>query len=216
VFTGIIEQAGAVTAIEAVEGGASLQVAAENLDDRLREGDSVAVNGVCLTVVELTEGGTGMALRFQAVAETLRRSNLGDLRVGDRVNLERPLRAGGRLDGHIVQGHVDGVCRLASVEPEGNSYRIRFAVPPDLLRYVVEKGSIALDGISLTVAAVGADWLEVAIIPHTWQVTNLHFRKPGDRINLEVDILAKYVERLLGGFLPPNARSGTDRSGTER
>ncbi len=195
-FTGIIELAGRVAQLELREDGARLVVEAPGLTPAV--GDSIAVNGVCLTVVECGSG----ALSFDAVQETLRRSNLGALRPGDRVNLERPLQAGGRLDGHIVQGHVDAVGTLVSMVDEGNARRVRIEAPSELMRYVVEKGSIAVDGISLTVAAVGDDWLEVVIIPHTWDVTNLVSRRVGDRLNLEVDLLAKYVEKLLQGRLP--------------
>jgi riboflavin synthase len=193
-FTGIIEQAGTVERIDATDAGARIVVDAGHLAGGCSIGDSVAVNGVCLTVVERE----GPRLQFDAVQETLRRTSLGDLLSGSRVNLERPLRADGRFDGHIVQGHVDGTALLTGVAEEGNSRRLRFTAQPDLLRYVVEKGSITVDGISLTVAAVEEHWFEVVIIPHTWEVTNLGTRSAGDRVNLEVDILAKYVERLLG------------------
>lgn len=192
-FTGIIEHAGTIEAIQVREDGARLVVNAGPLADHSRLGDSVAVNGVCLTVVDPQIG----CLSFDVVLETLARTSLGALKEGSRVNLERPLRAGGHLDGHIVQGHVDDTAVLESVAPEGNGYRLRYRPAPDLLRYVVEKGSICIDGISLTVAALGDDWFEVAIIPHTWEVTNLRERQPGDRANIEVDVLAKYVERLL-------------------
>jgi riboflavin synthase len=194
-FTGIIECAGVVRAIEVRDDGARLVVAAPQVAETAGIGDSIAVNGVCLTAVELRDG----QVSFDAINETLARTNLGRLEVGQHVNLERPLRANGRFDGHVVQGHVDGIAELVSITPEGASYRLRLRLPADLLRYVVEKGSIALDGISLTVAAVGEDWLEVAIIPHTWQVTSLGHKTPGDTVNVEVDILAKYVERLLAG-----------------
>lgn len=194
-FTGIIESAGEVQAIEVSAEGARLVVQAPEMAATTGIGDSVAVNGVCLTAVELTGG----SIAFDAITETLRRTNLGALRVGQQVNLERPLRANGRFDGHVVQGHVDGTAELVSVTEEGAARRLRLRLPEELLRYVVEKGSIALDGISLTVAAVGDDWLEVAIIPHTWQVTSLGHKTPGDTVNVEVDILAKYVERLLAG-----------------
>jgi riboflavin synthase len=193
-FTGIIEHAGTIDAIQVREDGARLVVDAGPVADEARLGDSVAVNGVCLTVVESRDG----RLAFDAVLETLSRTSLGALKECARVNLERPLRAGGRFDGHIVQGHVDGTAVLDSVTPEGNGYRLRYKPPPELLRYVVKKGSICVDGISLTVAALGPEWFEVAIIPHTWNVTNLRERQSGDRANIEVDVLAKYVERLLG------------------
>lgn len=192
-FTGIIETSGEVLAIDVREDGARLQVSAPTIAAEARIGDSVAVNGVCLTVVDQRDG----ALAFDAVTETLSRTNLGALEAGQRVNLERPLRADGRFDGHIVQGHVDGVARLVFVIEEGNARRFRFEVPTELARYVVAKGSVALDGVSLTVAGAGEDWLEVVIIPHTWEVTSLGFKNPGESVNVEVDVLAKYVERLL-------------------
>ncbi|MFN3648103.1 MAG: riboflavin synthase [Armatimonadota bacterium] len=203
-FTGIIEEAGQVLRVQSQDEGARLELEAPAVAADVRLGDSVAVNGVCLTVV----AHEGPRLAFDAVRETLQRSNLGTLRPGHRVNLERPLRAGGRLDGHLVQGHVDGTGVLSSVVEEGGSHRLRFQALPSLLRYVVEKGSIAVDGISLTVAAVGPDWFEVVIIPHTWQVTNLSGRGLGETVNLEVDILAKYVERLLAGRLPDAGAPG--------
>jgi riboflavin synthase len=194
VFTGIIEHAGEVAGVEVREDGARLVVAAGPVAAGTRIGDSVAVNGVCLTVVEQE----GERIAFDAVQETLRRTNLGSLRVGERVNLERPLRVDGRFDGHFVQGHVDGTATLESITEEGNSRRLRLRAAAELLRYIVRKGSVALDGISLTVAAVAADWFEVVIIPHTWQVTNLGNQEPGAVVNIEVDLLAKYVERLVG------------------
>jgi riboflavin synthase len=192
-FTGIIETSGEVQSIEVREDGARLQVSAPTIAAEAGLGDSVAVNGVCLTVVA-TQGGS---LAFDAVTETLARTNLGELQPGHMVNLERPLRANGRFDGHIVQGHVDGVARLVFVIEEGNARRLRFEISPDLARYVVTKGSVALDGVSLTVAGAGDHWLEVVIIPHTWAVTSLGFKEPGASVNVEVDVLSKYVERLL-------------------
>jgi riboflavin synthase len=200
-FTGIIEEAGVVARLAVTDDGARLAIHAPGVAAETKIGDSVAVNGVCLTVVERE----GEQVSFDAVNETLRRSSLGTLRQGSRVNLERPLRANGRFDGHIVQGHVDATATLQSATDEGNSWRLRFSVATDLLRYVVEKGSITVDGISLTVAAVGADWFEVVIIPHTWEVTNLAERAPGDAVNLEVDVLAKYVERMLSHISPASA-----------
>ena len=194
-FTGIVEHAGEIARIDVREGGARLVVDAGPVASDAAIGDSVAVNGVCLTVVEKGDH----RLSFDAVNETLRRSNLGSLSVGDRVNLERPLRANDRFDGHVVQGHVDATGTLRSVTEEGDAWRLRFHAGPELLRYVVEKGSIAVDGVSLTVAALGEDWFEVVIIPHTWRVTRIGSTAPGATVNLEVDILAKYVERLLAG-----------------
>jgi riboflavin synthase len=156
-------------------------------------GDSITVNGVDLTVTTMTDH----QFTADASLETLSRSTLGELRIGSRVNLERALGVGERLGGHMVQGHVDGTAALVSTTPEGNAYRLRFRVPQDLMRYIAMKGSICVDGISLTVAGFGNDWFEVAVIPHTWRETTLGELKPGDRVNLEVDVLAKYVERLL-------------------
>src|SRR5205085_1764895 len=156
-------------------------------------GDSIAIDGVCLTVV----AHDGRTLSFEAVPETLARTSLGSLEAGSRVNLEPALRAGDPLGGHYVQGHVDGVGTVRSVEPEGDGKRIWTDAPAELLRYVVEKGSIAVQGTSLTVAAVGESGFEVALIPHTLEATTLGALEPGDQVNLETDVLAKYVEKLL-------------------
>jgi riboflavin synthase len=159
-------------------------------------GDSVAVNGVCLTAIEAGAGGVAV----DVVQESLDRSNLGDLEIGSRVDLERPMLASGRFDGHIVQGHVDGVGTVAAIEPEGDARRVRVEVSPKLARYVVEKGSVTVDGVSLTVTAVGTEpptWFEFVLIPHTLEVTVFGQRDIGDRVNLEMDVLAKYVERLM-------------------
>ena len=192
-FTGIVESLGTVTQITEVDRGRRLVLEAGDLTIGLEVGDSVAVNGVCLTAVEV--GPIGVTA--DVVAETLRRSNLGSIQAGDRVNLERPMRADGRFDGHIVQGHVDATGEVATVIPEGEGRLVRIAAPPDGLRYVVEKGSITVDGVSLTVTSVDADGFEVVLIPHTLSVTTLGLRRPGDRVNLEFDVLAKYVERLV-------------------
>lgn len=192
-FTGIVESLGTVARITEVAGGRRLVVGAGDLAIGLEVGESVAVNGVCLTAVEV--GPLGVTT--DVVAETLRRSNLGWVRVGDRVNLERPMRADGRFDGHIVQGHVDATGEVATVVREGEGRLVRISTTPGGLRYVVEKGSITVDGVSLTVTSVDADGFEVALIPHTLSVTTLGLREPGDRVNLEFDVLAKYVERLL-------------------
>jgi riboflavin synthase len=195
-FTGIVEESGRVAAVQVTPDGARLEIVAPLVAAGARVGDSVAINGVCLTATDVVEGLARLA--FDAVPETLSRTNLGALRSGDRVNLERPLAVGDRLGGHIVQGHVDGVGRIAALQPEGNATRVTIAAPETLMRYVVEKGSIAVDGISLTIAGVDGEQFSVAIIPHTWEVTNLSHRRVGDPVNLEVDILAKYVERLMG------------------
>jgi riboflavin synthase len=200
-FTGLVEEVGTLLSVRHSAGESRLAVRAPRVGPGGALGDSVCINGVCLTVVARSEG----RLEFEAVAETLRRSNLGELRAGDRVNLERALGAGGRFGGHIVQGHVDAIGRVTRIVPEANSHLVTVEAPPEVMRYVVEKGSIALDGISLTVAAVAGPTLTVAIIPHTWAQTTLADRKPGDRMNLEVDILAKYVERLLEARFGPSA-----------
>ena len=178
-FTGIVREQGRVAVPDA---GAQAAV-----------GDSVAISGVCLTVVAVEDG----ALYFDAVAETLRRSSLGRLEPGDAVNVEPALRAGEPLGGHYVQGHVDGVGRVRAIEPEGDSVRMSFEAPPDVDRYCVEKGSITVDGVSLTITAVAENGFSVALVPHTLTETTLGQLRPGDDVNLEVDVLAKYVERLL-------------------
>jgi len=183
-FTGIVEELGTV---EEREGGRFTFGASIVLED-LKVGDSVAVNGCCLTVVEIGEGWW----RADAVEETLQRANLADLRPGDRVNLERPVRLADRLGGHLVQGHVDALGEIVSPAPD-----LRIKAPTHLLKYVVTKGSITVDGCSLTVVDVFDDGFSVAIIPHTAEVTTLGRKGRGDRVNLEVDLVAKYVERLL-------------------
>jgi riboflavin synthase len=194
-FTGIVEGTGTVVALtrSGTGDGARLEVDAPWPPGELAVGDSVAVDGCCLTVVARTPGGFAADL----VAETLRRTALGRLTKGARVNLERPLALGGRLGGHLVQGHVDGVGRVLERRTAGESTELRVELPEDLARYVVEKGSIAVDGVSLTVAAVGPDWFTVALVPHTLAATTLGGRGPGDPVHLEVDVVAKYVERLV-------------------
>jgi riboflavin synthase len=186
VFTGLIREVGRVVSFD--DGRLTIEAAQE-----AALGDSIAIDGVCLTVVAHAQG----TLAFQAVPETLARTSLGTLEAGSRVNLEPALRAGDALGGHYVQGHVDGVGVVRSVEPEGEGKRIWVDAPAELMRYVVEKGSIALQGTSLTVAAVDERGFAVALIPHTLQETTLDGLAAGDQVNLEVDILAKYVERLL-------------------
>jgi riboflavin synthase len=191
-FTGIVEHRGSVLAVESANGGMRLVVDTGPLP-QIELGGSIAVNGVCLTGVE---SGPGQ-IAVDVVNETLSRSTLGELQPGDPVNLERPMAAGGRFDGHIVQGHVDGVGVIAAVEPEGQGKRMRLRVPDALNRYVIEKGSITVDGVSLTVAAVEGEEVDVALIPHSLQVTTLGLRAVGEKVNLEVDLIAKYVEKLL-------------------
>jgi len=196
-FTGIVEHLGAVVATDDVDRGRILRIDAGPIAGGVTVGDSIAVNGVCLTAVDVDEP----QIAFQVVGETLDRTGLGRLAAGDPANLERPMPASGRFDGHIVQGHVDGVGRVRSSSPDGEGRRMWVDLPEELLRYIVEKGSITLDGVSLTVADVDESGLEVALIPHTLSVTTLGRREPGDALNVEVDVLAKYVERLLGARL---------------
>jgi riboflavin synthase alpha subunit len=190
VFTGIVRK-GRVAAVEGNESGVRLVVEADGVTGAL--GDSVAVNGVCLTVVE---NGNGR-LSFDAVPETLRRSSLGRLAAGDPVNVEPALRVGEPLGGHYVQGHVDAVGGIRSVEPEGEGVRMWVDAPRDVLRYCVEKGSIAVEGVALTIAELDDTGFAVALVPHTLAETNLAALGPGDDVNLEADVLAKYVEKLL-------------------
>lgn len=184
---------GRVRRVQKRTDGALLVIEGKKVLEGTRIGDSISINGVDLTVIEISPD----SFSADASLETLKRSTLGELSTGDRVNLERALAVGERLGGHMVQGHVDGTGELVSVAQEGNAYRIRFKFPRELGRYVAMKGSIAVDGISLTVAGLGDCWFEVAIIPHTWRETNLSDLTSGDRVNLEVDVLAKYVERLM-------------------
>jgi riboflavin synthase len=192
-FTGIIRELGRIAAIDATSDGARIVVEAPATAGDAKAGDSVALNGVCLTVTESANG----SLAFDAVPETLRRSSLGALTPGERVNVEPALRAGEPLGGHYVQGHVDGVGEVRGSEPEGDGRRVRIGVPAELRRYLVEKGSVAVEGVSLTVAELDDDAFAVALVPHTLAVTTLGRLAPGDRVNIEVDVLAKYVERLV-------------------
>jgi riboflavin synthase len=189
VFTGLVQDLGTVTAVDASGDGARLTVAT-GLE--LADGDSVAVNGVCLTATAVANGGFGA----DVMNETLRRSSLAGLEAGSKVNLELPLRAADRLGGHFVQGHVDGVGGIWDMRDEGFSRVLTIGVPAELMRYVVEKGSIAIDGVSLTVSALGDDWLQVSLIPETLERTILGGVGVGQAVNLEVDVLAKYIERL--------------------
>jgi riboflavin synthase len=193
-FTGIIEEVGQVRRLLPRQAGARFEVECNLVLSDAAPGVSIAVNGVCLTAVEVGPSYFAMDL----APETLDRSNLGDLVAGSLVNLERPVLPAGRLSGHIVQGHVDGTGELLSLEElgDGNWWQ-RVKVPAELDRYMIHKGSISLDGISLTIAALSERVVSVAIIPHTYEVTNLRTRRPGDRINIEVDLIAKYVEKLL-------------------
>jgi riboflavin synthase len=190
-FTGLVAGRGVVEGTERLAGGVRLRVASP-LAAELSEGDSVAVNGVCLTATAVE----GASFRADVMEETLRRSSLGPVAEGDEVNLELPLRAGDRLGGHFVQGHVDGTGSVELVADEGFARVLRLGAPPELLRYVVEKGSIAVDGVSLTVAEVDDEWFTVSLIPETLERTTLGALEPGRVVNLEVDVLAKYIEKL--------------------
>jgi riboflavin synthase len=195
-FTGLIQEVGMVQKAEKQGQDLRLTLQAPLLSPKVKLGDSVAVNGCCLTVVEIKTP----LLAFQAVPETLNRTALGTIKEGARVNLELPLTLSDPLGGHFVQGHVDGVAEITAINQEGQGIRMAVKVPKDLSRYVVEKGSIALNGISLTVAALKGDQLEVALIPHTLQNTDLGSKKVGDPLHVEVDLLAKYVEKLSAGY----------------
>ena len=193
-FTGIIESTGWVEELhETVVPGAFVLVIRTPLAAELRTGDSLANNGCCLTVA----AKTGATVAFDLLAETLRRTNLGLLKPGDLVNLERPLPASGRFDGHIVQGHIDATGEVLAIEPAGRDWRIQISSPSEFARYVLSKGSIAVNGISLTVAEVEQGSFAVWIIPHTWEATNLHVLSRGSKVNLEFDLIAKYVERMV-------------------
>ncbi|MDE0133179.1 MAG: riboflavin synthase [bacterium] len=192
-FTGIVAEVGRVMGCEETDRGSRLTIEAPGVTEDLEVGDSVAVNGICLTAVAVEPPG----FRVEAVAETLSRTNLGEAVEGSSVNLERPVRLGGRLDGHVVQGHVDGVGVVLGIQPEGDSRRVALSVPEELERYLVYKGSVAVDGVALTVTAVTGGSFEVALIPHTLASTTLGSWKVGNKANIEVDILAKYVEKLL-------------------
>jgi riboflavin synthase len=193
VFTGIVRELGRVESVDATAGGARLTIHAPETAARTALGDSVSVNGVCLTA---TAAGDG-TLAFDAVPETLARSTLGSLAPGAPVNLEPALRAGEPLGGHVVQGHVDGVARVVSLEPEGDGARLTLELPGGLARYAVEKGSVTIDGVSLTVAGLDGGRIAIALVPHTLSATTLGSLTPGDEVNVEADILAKHVERLL-------------------
>jgi riboflavin synthase len=199
VFTGIVETTGHINRAEPTADGGTQLVIGTKLASELEIGASLALNGCCLTVTAVN----GSEIRFDLLGETLRRTNLGDLKPGDAINLERPMLANGRFDGHVVQGHIDTTARIESIEPSGSDHRVEVALPESFSRYVVFKGSVAVDGISLTVAELHPDRFVIWIIPHTWQVTNLHQRRPGDRVNLEFDLIAKYVERMLSAQSNP-------------
>ena len=194
-FTGIVEELGEVTAVEKLDDASRFRLRGPVVTEGAKHGDSIAVNGVCLTVVDLGEH----EFTADVMAETLNRSSLGALETGSRVNLERPMALGGRLGGHIVQGHVDGTGRILGREVSEHWEIVKISLPEELTRYVVEKGSITVDGVSLTVVEAGTDYFTISLIPTTLDLTTLGLKQAGDPVNLEVDVIAKYVERLLGG-----------------
>jgi riboflavin synthase len=200
-FTGLIEEVGKVIALSSGQGTKRLTVSASRLPREMKKGDSISVSGVCLTAVEIRKGSIG----FDLAVETLARTSLSRLARGALVNLELPMKADGRMGGHIVQGHVDGVGRFLGLDKiEGkDDYWLRLEIPAELAKYVVFKGSISVEGISLTVAKIEGSAVTIAIIPHTYEMTNLKQFKPGDPMNIEVDIIAKYAEKMLLGQAAP-------------
>jgi riboflavin synthase len=195
-FTGIIEELGHVASIEIKGQRRRVNISSAKLAQELKQGDSISVSGVCLTAVDISKS----AFTCDLAQETWLRTSFSRLEPNALVNLELPMRANGRFDGHVVQGHVDGIGTVMSFEkvPDGNDYVLQISMPSELTRYIVAKGSLAIEGISLTVAAIHATNVRVAIIPHTAEVTNLRSLKPGDPVNLEVDVIAKYVEKMIG------------------
>jgi riboflavin synthase len=192
-FTGIIEELGAVESITMEGGNASILIGASTVTEDTRDGDSIAVNGVCLTALDVSP----VSFRADVSRETLDRSTLGSLKAGSRVNLERAVTPATRLGGHIVQGHVDGRGTFLSAVREGEFWTVTIGFPPEFAKYLVYKGSVAVEGISLTVAALRGDSFDIAVIPKTWELTNFSTLMPGDAVNLEADVIGKYVERML-------------------
>lgn len=192
-FTGIIEELGRVRAVARIDGGLKMSIDAAVATEATASGDSIAVNGVCLTALNVTPGG----FDADVSQETLDRSTLGHLGVGSRVNLERAVTPSTRLGGHIVQGHVDGRGTFLSATESGGFWSVKIGFPPEMARYFVYKGSVSVEGISLTIAKLNESDFEIAVIPKTWEVTNLSTLKPGDQVNLEADVIAKYVERMM-------------------
>jgi riboflavin synthase len=201
-FTGIVEETGVVESIRPGAKAIQLAIRTGAPARGLKVGDSVAVNGCCLTVVKLAPRSRQRVIQFDLLRETWERTNLQFARVGSLVNLERPVRADGRLDGHFVTGHIDGIGRIVRWERAGQDHVLDITAPPELMRYIVLKGSVAVDGISLTVAAVSRKGFRTWIIPHTYEVTALRGRSVADAVNLETDVLGKYVEKFVGGKRP--------------
>ena len=192
-FSGIVEETGTITSLEVRPGGASCTVRAQAVLDDVKIGDSIAVNGACLTVVQYDD----TSFTVELAPETLRKTALGEVRSGDEVNLERSLTANGRIGGHVVQGHVDGAAEIVAMQPDGEGVLAVFQAPKSLLPYIVAKGYVAVDGMSLTVVDTGPDWFSISFISHTRAATTVRHYAPGRRCNLEVDVLGKYVEKLL-------------------
>ena len=192
-FTGIIEELGKISAWDKHAGGAKMKISAQTATKDSNEGDSIAVNGVCLTAIEITSNSFAAAVS----GETLNRSTLGNLKVGSKVNLERAVTPSTRLGGHIVQGHVDARGKFLAAKQDGDFWTVRIGFPKEIAQYLVYKGSISVEGISLTIANLAEDYFEIAIIPKTWELTNLSALKNGDALNLEADVIAKYVERIM-------------------
>ncbi|MER7466000.1 riboflavin synthase [Streptomyces sp. NPDC097981] len=211
-FTGIVEELGEVTAVEQLAEASRFRLRGPVVTEGAKHGDSIAVNGVCLTVVETADG----EFTADVMQETLNRSSLGALHQGSRVNLERPMALGGRLGGHLVQGHVDGTGEILSRTPSEHWEIVKVALPEHLSRYVVEKGSITVDGVSLTVVEAAADYFTISLIPTTLALTTLGIKKPGDPVNLEVDVLAKYVERLLAAGVNPLTATSDEGKESDR
>lgn len=214
-FSGIVEEAGRIEGIERGPRAIRMVVRATTVAGGVRVGDSIAVNGCCLTTVKVQRGGRGARLHFDLLEETWRKTSFGPLAEGGLVNLERSLRVNDRLGGHFVTGHVDGTGEITRWERSGTDWVLEVRPPEELMRYFLYKGSVAVDGISLTVAEVLGDRIRSWIIPHTWEVTNLRERKAGDRVNLEADLLGKYVERLIEareGFGVPRGRSPSSKA----
>ena len=192
-FTGIIEELGEVSAVTPIDGGFRFTLTAETVTGNLKIGDSIAINGVCLTAIRIDE----QQFDVEAVGETLDKTNIGQLKINDKVNLERALAAGGRFGGHFVQGHVNAVARITKWHSRGENFYLEIELPQSLRRYVIPEGSIAIDGISLTIASLNENFIGINIIPHTAQVTNLQFKPPGSTVNIEVDMIAKYIENFI-------------------
>lgn len=207
-FTGIIEELGYVKHVISGSVSGEIQIGARKVLERTKIGDSIAVNGVCLTVTRLLSDG----FTADVMPETLRRTNLGKLGGGDMVNLERAMAADGRFGGHIVSGHIDGTGTIVEMQPEGNAIRVMIQTSPEIMELIVEKGSVAIDGISLTVAAVRADCFQVSVIPHTGEETILLKKRVGEVVNLENDIIGKYVQKLVSRTDGDNPRSRQEQS----